>query len=522
MVSDPGIVVQVIEAISTAVTVDDAARRAAGLARRLVGDPICGVRVSVPDRTGKLRAMDLPGPADTDGRLRSARRRQVFATGVARSMPVPGDPPTTLTILPMACGGPPEGVLEVVTAEDLHDQARGALEVIATQMGVVLRTLRERSEFERVITSLAGIAGLAAQLLRARTPEMATTTSLRFVASRLRRPSAAWLAPAPGQPLDFLATRGMTPEDAGALRRTLPSLPDWRRLSAPGRKMLEATLRDCLGHPVRIGSADDALLVVVGSSPSYDAAIDATCSLLSGALRRYSQEPAEREQLELGLAWTAHEVRQPLLGARASVQTLLFGADDGGDARRLLERTDRELGEAAGLVDDLLRWAVGGGPLNTRPRPVERLLRQAISAAGREPADLERIVSTIEPDLQISADGPHLRTAITNLIRNALEYSPRRSVVRVAARAEGERLIVTVRNTGAPIPRDELRTIFDPFVRGGSSSGMRGSGLGLFIARRVVEAHGGTIRVRSGVSGTTVSVVLPDVTVGRRAASAAS
>jgi signal transduction histidine kinase len=153
---------------------------------------------------------------------------------------------------------------------------------------------------------------------------------------------------------------------------------------------------------------------------------------------------------------------------------------------------------------------------------VDRLLRQAISAAGREPADLERIVSSIEPELHVSADGPHLRTAITNLIRNALEYSPRRSIVRVAARAEAGRLHVTVRNTGAPIPREELRTIFDPFVRGASSSGTRGSGLGLFIARRVVEAHGGAIRVRSGVNGTTVTVVLPDVTVGRRTASAAS
>lgn len=522
MVSDPAIIVDAIRAIASAVTVDDAARRAASLVRTAVADPDCRVRVSIPDRTGKLRSVDMPGGSAGEGRLRSTRRRQVFATGVARRLHVSGDPPSVLTLLPLAGGGPSEGVLEVATTRDPTDDASVTLEAIAAQMGVVLRTLRERSELERVITSLAGIAGLAAHLVRAGSPEAAATMSLRFVASRLRRPAAAWLASAPGEPLAFIATRGMSPVDAHALRTSFPTLPQWRRLPAAGRAMLESALADALDHPVRVGDAGDAILVVVGASPASDAAIDATCSLLASALRRFSQVPSEREQLELGLAWTAHEVRQPLLGARATVQTLLFGADDDGDARRLLERTDRELGEAAGLVDDLLRWAVGGGPLNTRPRRVERLLRQAISAAGREPADLERIVSTIEPDLHISADGPHLRTAITNLIRNALEYSPRRSIVRVAARAEGNRLVVTVRNTGEPIPPDELRTIFDPFVRGGSSSGTRGSGLGLFIARKVVEAHGGTIRVRSGANGTTVSVVLPDVTVGRRAASAAS
>jgi signal transduction histidine kinase len=520
--SNRPIVVEIVEAIASAVTVDDASRRAASLVRTVVDDPDCGVTISVPDRTGKLRAVEIPGPSGGDGRLRSARRREVFTTGVGKRLAVPKEAASVFALLPLACGGPPEGVLEVTTVRSLTIGASDALDLIAVQLGAAFRTLRERSELERVVTSLAGVAALAAHLIRSGTAEAATATTLRFVASRLRRPAAAWLAAGPGEAPAFLATRGMRPADARVLRSTFPTIPRWGRLAPSGRTMIESALADVLAHPVRVGDAGDGIIVVAGASPASDAAIDAACSLLSNALRRFSQAPSEREQLELGLAWTAHEVRQPLLGARATVQTLLFGADEDDDARRLLERTDRELGEAAGLVDDLLRWAVGGGPLNTRPRRVDRLLRQAISAAGREPADLERIVSSIEPELIISADGPHLRTAITNLIRNALEYSPRRSIVRVGARAEGGRLHVTVRNTGEPIPRDELRTIFDPFVRGASSSGTRGSGLGLFIARRVVEAHGGTIRVRSGVNGTTVAVVLPDVTVGRRTASAAS
>jgi signal transduction histidine kinase len=106
--------------------------------------------------------------------------------------------------------------------------------------------------------------------------------------------------------------------------------------------------------------------------------------------------------------------------------------------------------------------------------------------------------------------------AIANVVRNALAYSPPGSDVRVTVVSSYEGVTITVRDRGPGVPPHEGQRIFDPFARGGVGAQTRGGkGLGLFIARRVVEAHGGSITLRPVRTGAEFSIELPASVDGR-------
>jgi len=123
----------------------------------------------------------------------------------------------------------------------------------------------------------------------------------------------------------------------------------------------------------------------------------------------------------------------------------------------------------------------------------------------------------LEPrgDLKGTWDGARLRQVISNLLGNAVQHGRGSGEVKLVIRDEGPAIHLSVHNDGAPIPRDALPTIFEPLVQGGSpelrAQRRPGSlGLGLYIAREVVNAHGGSIDVESTQEmGTTFSVLLP-------------
>ena len=109
------------------------------------------------------------------------------------------------------------------------------------------------------------------------------------------------------------------------------------------------------------------------------------------------------------------------------------------------------------------------------------------------------------PTLEL--DPVRIRSAIGNLLSNAIRHTPRLGSVTVAVIAEADGLVLTVRDTGEGIPPELLPHIFERFVKGSTSTG---SGLGLAIAHDIVTAHGGTIQIESTLSsGTTVKVTLP-------------
>ena len=124
------------------------------------------------------------------------------------------------------------------------------------------------------------------------------------------------------------------------------------------------------------------------------------------------------------------------------------------------------------------------------------------------------LVIDVPHDLpQICVDRPAMIQALDNIVDNAIKYSTTDKHLVVSAKANGKTVTLTVRDRGTGIARKDLSRVFERFYRGGNVT-VSGSGLGLPIAQRIVESHGGHIEVRSAVgSGTEVDVTLP---IGRR------
>jgi signal transduction histidine kinase len=99
---------------------------------------------------------------------------------------------------------------------------------------------------------------------------------------------------------------------------------------------------------------------------------------------------------------------------------------------------------------------------------------------------------------------------LTNLLSNAFKYSPSDGTVRLAATIEPRAARITVADEGIGIPPDEAGRLFEPFHRCSNATGFEGTGLGLAVVKRSLDAHGGTIEVASALGrGTTVSVAVP-------------
>jgi two-component system phosphate regulon sensor histidine kinase PhoR len=155
--------------------------------------------------------------------------------------------------------------------------------------------------------------------------------------------------------------------------------------------------------------------------------------------------------------------------------------------------TERAEVEPADLVEDALQGL----------RPV--LANQHFDLVVDVPSDLP----------QICVDRPAMIQALDNIVDNAIKYSTSEKHLAVSAKATAKNVTLTVRDRGTGIARKDLSRVFERFYRGGNAT-VSGSGLGLPIAKRIVESHGGQIEVRSAVgSGTEVDVTLP---IGRRSA----
>lgn len=226
------------------------------------------------------------------------------------------------------------------------------------------------------------------------------------------------------------------------------------------------------------------------------------------------------DQLEWGIAVMAHEIRGPLLGVRAVLEIVLQRPTaDPGDVD-ILQRSVRELDQLAVTAEDLLAWAAGARSLRPRPADVVQVVDEAVASCRLETGE-DRVVVFAPTSAPARVDPPQLRSAIVNLLRNALAYADPGTKVEVTVHEEGDVVLLSVKDEGPAIPLADRERIFDPFVRG-SREGRIGNraGLGLFITRRVIEDHGGRIWVESDLSGTTFHVMLPvDERRGQRFAS---
>jgi signal transduction histidine kinase len=469
------------------------------------------VRISLPDRTGKLRLAAVVGERADTGRKRSERRRLAHATGGTIRLNLRSLPGYELAIIPLLAGHSVVGLVEVIaTAEAMEDRWK-ALDKVLEPAADLLREAREQADERAELDALSAV-NLARTMVRASTPQAALQAVVGFYFERFGVPVAAWLSPVPGHDAELVEVRGLGPRKAGHLRREMGTIPWWGRLTVRER----ARVAEQFGVIVGSGTptmlhVGDALLLAGGMSLMLKRSLGVVGPLLEDVFSHLATVTwAERrnEHLDLGLAATAHEVRGPLVGARAAIERLMVTSPDPG-RRDLLRRSNQELSYLSELVDSLLRWSIGAGGLQRRRTDLARLAREAADSCMLELGE-RRVTVTGSRPATVMADGKHIRAAVSNLIRNALQYSPWDRPVIVQVEPAPGSVTLRVKDDGPGIPVAEREVIFDPLARGEAGRASRaGTGLGLFIARRVAEAHGGRIWIESTGPGATFHLQLP-------------
>jgi signal transduction histidine kinase len=223
---------------------------------------------------------------------------------------------------------------------------------------------------------------------------------------------------------------------------------------------------------------------------------------------RLGTNEARRRQL---LADVAHELRTPLSVIRANLEAILDGLYPMEEAhlRSVLEETT----VMSRLLDDLQTLSTAeAGALTLHREPVElrELIDAAVQSFAAQATDKNvRLEGRGDSLPEIDVDRLRISEVLGILLSNALRHTPSGGEVVVTAVAEGDGIDFSIADTGTGIGQEELPHVFDRFSRAPDSPG---AGLGLAIAKSLVEAHGGEIRAESDHAGTTISFTLP---VGR-------
>jgi two-component system, OmpR family, sensor histidine kinase KdpD len=284
-------------------------------------------------------------------------------------------------------------------------------------------------------------------------------------------------------------------------------------------KLREAATRSASSHgstpdviimPVRLGGHPIGSLAIQGPELS-DAALQSLLNLVAiGLERTLAQQAINRaevatrsEELKSALLDAiAHEFKTPLTSAKA-VTTDLLAAPPGElpqHQRDLIGIADESVDRMSRLVSDAIQLArIEGGTFQLNrgvhfpSSLISAALKQMKSLTDGRPINLS-VADDLPP---VSVDAALIQIVITHLIDNALKYSPQQSAIAIGARSDGSNVILYVSDSGAGIAEDEQSQIFDKFYRGKSGRHLKGTGMGLAIAREIVGAHGGNISVTS-------------------------
>ncbi len=224
------------------------------------------------------------------------------------------------------------------------------------------------------------------------------------------------------------------------------------------------------------------------------------------SLRREAEARVLEERKRLSTlgelsAVLAHEIRNPLASLKGHAQLLAERIPEDGPERAKVDRIVREAQRLEALTTDLLDF-VRTGPLDLQPVGVEELLHRAVAEAGGRTVEVE----TSGAPERWEMDPQRMNQVLHNLLRNAVEASPAEAAIGLRAAAEGANLTLLLRDHGGGIPEESLERIFEPFF----TTRTRGTGLGLAVARRIVELHGGTLTARNHPEGgAEFRVILP-------------
>jgi two-component system, OmpR family, phosphate regulon sensor histidine kinase PhoR len=215
------------------------------------------------------------------------------------------------------------------------------------------------------------------------------------------------------------------------------------------------------------------------------------------------------------VANASHELKTPVAAVRVLAETLLTALPDDPEAgRRFAERIAREAERLDVLVRDLLDLSrVERGTLDVEPVDLVGLAKEVVGGYGDLAEERRiRLHSELRPQVSMRGDRAQLGLLLSNLLDNALRYTPAKGTVCVRLDATESRAVIQVSDTGQGIPARELSRVFERFYRVDKARARQtgGTGLGLAIVRHVAEAHGGTVGVDSELGrGSTFTVSLP-------------
>ena len=297
------------------------------------------------------------------------------------------------------------------------------------------------------------------------------------------------------------------------------------------RQFADLGLRSEIVAPLLVGSRPIGMIAlsrteVNGFSPDDVEMVSLLGRLAATAvqnIRAYEAEHHTVEELRRLSALRAdfvslvsHELRSPMAAVIGAARTLQ-------ERWRILTPEQREAFLAliadethrlANLIGDVLHTSqIEAGTFSYSFTDVDlgRLVEDAVATAsiGQDEVRVKATVSSSLP--HIRADGERLRQVLSNLIENAIKYSPAGEEVEVRAQPENGRVRISVTDRGPGIPHDQQRLIFEKFGRADVAGVSKpGTGLGLFIARSIAEAHGGAVDVRSSPdAGATFTLTLP-------------
>jgi signal transduction histidine kinase/CheY-like chemotaxis protein len=272
-----------------------------------------------------------------------------------------------------------------------------------------------------------------------------------------------------------------------------------------------------LGHRARRPFSDQDELIAMRLADHAGVALQNAELYRREQRARAEAEIANRSKDEF-LAILSHELRTPLQSMLGWVRLLRRGALDAPAADKALETIDRNAQAQARIIGDLLdisRIIAGKLRLDPRPLNLPLVIDTAVESARPEAtAKGIRLDTTIDPAAaEVEGDAERLQQVLSNLLSNALKFTPSGGSVTLRLERHGDRARITVRDTGIGIPKDILPYVFDRFRQADSSETRvhGGLGLGLAIVRHLVELHHGTVRAESGgpAAGATFTIDLP-------------
>lgn len=420
---------------------------------------------------------------------------------------------TARVAVPLISQGRLYGALRIVADAKMLRDRWLMLDAVASQAAIVLRHLEQLADYEQRRALQEDLLYLSRVVIRAPSVEEALTAIADFCWDQFHAPVVCWLTKSRERNLHFVHAEGLDRAAVQRVQKEIWTLPRLDTMTSDEIARLKAQLADVVGSD-QVTLMDASLaIILIGTNPMEIDFLGTVEPLIVDAVQNLATRQLAEERLDkvdLGLALAAHELRGPLIASAALMEQLARLSVIGPSEQSVMREGARELTEVRKMCDSILEWSLGRESLHRRRTKLDRLVKDAVSSAVRGMGgNASRLIVEADSGGVVLVDRKHLHAAVSNLVRNALVYSPDSSPVEVTVRRGNGAFVVAVKDHGPGVPEQDRGLIFEPFMRGRNVSDRPGKGLGLYIARRVVEAHGGRISLETDPMGSRFVIALP-------------